>query len=216
MRSIPNPQSNRSPVKSNRIHSTLLSDLARSLRKTAFLSAKASVAAMAPTHTSNEPDRIGPSPDWNLLPRARSMGGPIDRRGRERERSGRVGGDGREGVEARRKRLKCRRWTVLPLPLSSASPLRACVASPLLVNGRNGKEASGAVDFSFHESFLGPLVSWTCGLKFRWAVTQNRFGFSAVFGILLKKKSCLWDRISRRMETWIKLGHLTKVMSLAR
>lgn len=86
VRSIPNPQSNRSPVQSNRIHSTLLSDLARSLRKTAFLSAKASVAAMAPTHTSNEPDRIGPSPDWNLLPRARSMGGPIDRRGRERGR----------------------------------------------------------------------------------------------------------------------------------
>jgi hypothetical protein len=118
-------------------------------------------------------------------------------------------------------------WTVLPLPaLRLCLCVRACVASPLLVNGRNGKEASGAVDFSFHESFLGPLVSWTCGLKFRWAVTQNRFGFSAVFGIstikksclwdFAKKKNCLWDSISPRMESWTKPRAPDKVMSLAR
>ena len=142
VRSIPNPQSNRSPVKSNRIHSTLLSDLARSLRKTAFLSAKASVAAMAPTHTSNEPDRIGPSPDWNLLPRARSMGGPIDRRGRERERSGRVGGDGREGVEARRKREKWRRWGGRCCPCQPSASAFACVRC--VSSSRQWKERKGS------------------------------------------------------------------------
>jgi len=106
-------------------------------------------------------------------------------------------------------------------------PLRACVASPLLVNGRNGKEASGAVDFSFHESFLGPLVSWTCGLKFRWAVTQNRFGFSAVFGILLQKKKAAFGMLLKKKKKLSLGSHISsygildqarapdKVMSLA-
>jgi hypothetical protein len=126
VRSIPTPQSNRSPIKSNLIHSTLLSDLARSLRKTAFLSAEASIAAIAPTHTGNEPDRIETTPDWNLLPRARSMGGPIDRRGREEEES--PGGrrwKGRGGGEEEEERWW--RWTVLPLHPHTLIRISLCV-----------------------------------------------------------------------------------------
>jgi hypothetical protein len=139
-RSISSPQSNQPPPEK---YPTLLSDLARSLRNTAFLSAKGSVAAMAPTQSSNQPARSNRSIEREEPLRIGScapcsIDGWADRSARERGREvARWGGDGRrEGVEARRKRKKWWGWTVLPLP-SPPPPLRASVASSLL----DGKQA---------------------------------------------------------------------------
>lgn len=117
----------------NWINSTLLSDLVRSLRKTAFLSAEASVDAMVPTHTRTSPIELRPLRTGIFFPC--SIDGWANRSARERGRGvarweemegkgWRRGGRGKNGGGGQVD------GTVLPLPSASRPPgLRARVSS---------------------------------------------------------------------------------------